>query len=270
MTPQIPAHVETLYFVLEYTGVFLAALVGGTVAKRMNLDIVGFYVIALVSALAGSFIRDAMLSDGPAAALQSPGYMAAATTGALVAYVVDFKAQKWATFRFYMDVVTIGVWAVVGVTRAVSNDLPWISCIVIGVVTATGGSFARDVILGKIPSLFTSQKMYVFPAVLASAVMLGFHHAGRDAVGMVAAAVAGSVLAMVVYWLGAFVPSKKVESREIDAIRNEFAERRGADLDDDALADAITSSSDAEFVGVLRALYLGKAREGANADSAAA
>ena len=37
--------VGTLYFVLEYTGVLLAATIGGTVAKRMNFDIVGLSLI---------------------------------------------------------------------------------------------------------------------------------------------------------------------------------------------------------------------------------
>ena len=77
-------NVGNLYFVLEYTGVLLASTIGGTVAKRMNFDIVGFAFIAYLSSLSGGFIRDAILSNGPAAALTNPGYLITATIGALV------------------------------------------------------------------------------------------------------------------------------------------------------------------------------------------
>lgn len=262
MDAQIPSNVETVYFVLEYVGVFLAALVGGTVAKRMNFDVVGFYAIALVSALSGGIMRDVLLSDGPAAALQTPGYIVAATAGALVALAVNFKSSRWDTFRFYFDVVTIGVWAAVGVTRALANGLPWISCIVLGVVTATGGAFARDVVLGRIPGLFTSQKMYVFPAVVSSGLMLLFDRMGNAGLGMVVSACTGAVLAMVVHRLGAVIRTKKAETPELEILRRTFSQRAGRDLNsDEDLLRAVEESSDAEFLAALRTMYAGMVRQ---------
>ena len=70
--------VGTLYFVLEYTGVLLAATIGGTVAKRMNFDIVGFAFVALISSLSGGLMRDAILNDGPAAARYTEARLAPA------------------------------------------------------------------------------------------------------------------------------------------------------------------------------------------------
>ncbi|MCP1388241.1 TRIC cation channel family protein [Corynebacterium sp. TA-R-1] len=201
MDTDFSQEVYTLYFVLEYIGVFLAAVVGGTIAKREEFDVVGFLVVALVSSLAGGLIRDAVLNDGPAAALQTPGYLLTASAGAVVAFVMTFKDKFWDTFRFYADVVTIGVWGVVGATRAIENDLPWISIILLGVLTAVGGSLTRDVMLGKLPSLLTEQKMLVFPAIVASVILSVFHYYGLMWQGMFAAAVAGPVVSMCVYWL---------------------------------------------------------------------
>ena len=171
--------VGSLYFLLEYTGVLLAATVGGTVAKRMNFDIVGFAFIAYVSSLSGGFMRDAILNDGPAAALTNPGYLITATVGAAIAYTVNLHGRLWERFRFYADVVTIGVWAVAGTIKGLLADLNWVPCLLLAVITATGGTLARDIVLRRVPSLFTSQKMYVFPAIISSAIMLVMNHFDR-------------------------------------------------------------------------------------------
>lgn len=201
MEQDFSQEVYTLYFVLEYIGVFLAAVVGGTIAKREEYDIVGFLVVALVSSLAGGLIRDAVLNDGPAAVLRTPGYLITASLGAAVAFLVTFTDKFWDNFRFYADVVTIGVWGVVGATRGIENDLPWISIILLGVLTAVGGSLTRDVMLGKLPSLLTEQKMLVFPAIVASVILSVFNTYGFMWKGMIVAAVAGPVLSMAVYGL---------------------------------------------------------------------
>lgn len=208
MEQDFSQEVYTLYFVLEYIGVFLAAVVGGTIAKREEYDIVGFLVVALVSSLAGGLIRDAVLNDGPAAVLRTPGYLITASVGAAVAFLVTFKDKFWENFRFYADVVTIGVWGVVGATRAIENDLPWISIILLGVVTAVGGSLTRDVMLGKLPSLLTEQKMLVFPAIMASVILSVFNQYGFMWKGMIVAAVAGPVLSIAVYGLSTWRRSK--------------------------------------------------------------
>lgn len=245
------------YFVLEYVGVGLAAIVGGTIAKKMNFDIVGFTIIALLSSLAGGVMRDVMLNDGPVGALQTPGYLIAATLGAFTAFFIDFKAHFWEEFRFYADVVTIGVWSVAGTTRGLDNDLSWIACILLGVLTATGGSMARDVVLGKVPSLFTSQKMYVFPAMLASLLSLVLSYFQvEDWIGMVVASVAASVLAMALYWIGVYRISHREERTE-RSIEERLAEALDISEDDGAheIAEAVSKARDEELLDALR-VYL--------------
>lgn len=251
----------TLYFILEYIGVGLAAVVGGQIAKRMDFDLIGFTFIALISALAGGVLRDTFLNDGPAAALQTPGYLITAVAGAVIAYFLDFKAAAWGHFRFYADITTVGVWAVVGVTRGLDNELGWVSCILLGVITAVGGSLVRDVVLGKVPSLFTSQKMYVIPAVLASVLMLGFDRGGLIWQGMLVAPVVASISAMALYWFGAYTP-KQSEYRSVHPLLDTFAARAGRRPDSrDELAQMIRDTSDEELVSALREYFAGKAME---------
>ena len=56
--------VPELVRVLDLTGVFANALLGGAVARSHGLDPVGFAALAIVSGLGGGIIRDTLLQRG--------------------------------------------------------------------------------------------------------------------------------------------------------------------------------------------------------------
>lgn len=270
----VSENVGNLYFVLEYTGVALAATVGGTVAKRMNFDIVGFAFVALISSLSGGLARDAFLSSGPAAALTHPGYIITATCGALVAYFVKLEGEMWQKFRFYADVVTIGVWAVGGTLQGLQAELEWVPCILLAVITAVGGTMARDIALRRVPALFTEQKMYVFPAIVASVMMLAFNHFGWVWQGMLASAITAPVLSIALYLGGHYfaplqgrhgerpLEEKLAEALSLDDARaSDPGSAQGEGSFSDQVVDAIESVSDQQLIGALRVLLANEVRE---------
>lgn len=209
----VSENVGNLYFVLEYIGVALAATVGGTVAKRMNFDIVGFAFIALISSLAGGLARDAILNDGAAAALTHPGYL----------------------------------------------------------ITAIGGTLARDIALRRMPGLFTEQKMYVFPAIVASVVMLVCNSFGLVWEGMLASAATAPVLAMVVYFAGDRISwfrgsrtERPLASKLADALGVDGSPADGgAERDPVAsrVVQALDDASDEQLLQALRVLASTEVRE---------
>lgn len=83
--------IDALYRGLDLIGVVLNGIIGGTIARRRNFDIIGFIFLALFSATAGGMIRDMLISDGPAAAISDPLYLILACVGALVAALTDLK-----------------------------------------------------------------------------------------------------------------------------------------------------------------------------------
>ena len=264
---EISDTVSNLYFVLEYTGVLLAATVGGTVAKRMNFDIVGFAFIAYISSLAGGLIRDAILNDGPAAALTNPGYLITATLGAAIAYTVTLRGKLWENFRFYADIITIGVWAVAGTLKGLVAELSWVPCLLLAVITATGGTMMRDIALRRVPSLFTAQKMTVFPAIISSVIMLVMNHFDLVREGMLAAAIAAPIFAIAVYYGGdrfSFLQTKRIErplEQKIgDALGMHTDEAEPRDNGED-VNRALENASDEELLKVLRILLQNEVRE---------
>ena len=77
--------INSLYQAFDLLGVVLNGIIGGTLARRREFDIVGFVFLALFSGLAGGMIRDMLIGDGAAAAISDPWYLGLACGGALIA-----------------------------------------------------------------------------------------------------------------------------------------------------------------------------------------
>mgnify|MGYP003771965697 CR=1 FL=1 len=205
--PDVDPDILFLYRSLDLGGVVLMGIMGGTIARQRNFDVIGFIFLALFSALGGGMIRDALIGRGTVAAMAEPEYLALACSGALLAYLTNFKGRVWELFQVHADAIVLGAWAVTGCVKALSFDLPILSAIFMGVVTGVGGGMIRDVVTNQVPSIFAGGKLYAIPALISAACMVGFHVAGYDAVGMVVSPIIGSGLAILSYWRGWTVPT---------------------------------------------------------------
>lgn len=87
--------IETIYSVADLTGVFLMAIVGGTIARQKGYDVVGFFFVALISATGGGMIRDTLIKNSNVAAMDQPDYVLLATAGALIAWLTNLKGKTW-------------------------------------------------------------------------------------------------------------------------------------------------------------------------------
>ena len=152
--------INSLYQAFDLLGVVLNGIIGGTIARRREFDIVGFVFLALFSGLAGGMIRDMLIADGAAAAISDPWYLGLACGGALVAFLIDLKGKAWELFREHGDAIILGVWSTTGCVKALTHGMPLIPCVFLGVLTAVGGGMVRDVASGQIPSIFGGSPRY--------------------------------------------------------------------------------------------------------------
>ena len=79
---------DSLFRIVDVTGVVASGLLGGAVARSKRFDIVGFVSLAIITGLGGGMLRDVLLNSGFPVALTDPAYLAGALIAALVAYVV--------------------------------------------------------------------------------------------------------------------------------------------------------------------------------------
>ena len=89
----MPASLTDTFRVLDLCGVLLNGILGGLIARRKNFDLVGFVVLAMLTATAGGILRDVMIQAGPPFALTDPYYLYTACLGATVAWFVPLTSR---------------------------------------------------------------------------------------------------------------------------------------------------------------------------------
>lgn len=168
-----------------------------TASRRVRLDIVGVLSLGIITAIGGGLIRDVLLGATPPAAFEHWYYLAAAGAGAAAAWVIARPPRALHRTIVVFDAIGLSVFCVTGAHKAMELGLQPAPAILLGAITAVGGGTVRDVMVGVVPSVLTSE-LYAIPALAGAAVAV----AGGTGGAAVPAAVAGAVLCFVIRMLG--------------------------------------------------------------------
>jgi uncharacterized membrane protein YeiH len=201
------AGVSEVFRVLDLTGVFTNAVLGGVIARQEKLDPIGFGVLAVLSGLGGGLIRDVLLQHGPPVALTDSAYLLTAIAGAIVSYAVRVRGRIWERIWPVVDALALGTWAAAGAQKTLAEGLGWLAAILLGTVTAVGGGAVRDVVLRRVPGILGGNTLYATCAILASAVLVLLSSLGSPTVGLVTSTVVGAGLCLLARWRGWILPS---------------------------------------------------------------
>ena len=172
----MPLHIDTLFLVIDFLGVFVGALGGALSAvreTRYKYDLVGVTGLAFASALGGGITRDLILQKGPPLAFVDVRYLMAALAGAAVGLVFASRVGR-STERVivFIDAAALGLFAVAGSTRALEAGLQRLPAFLLGGVTAVGGGCVRDVLSGRTPKIFERGELYAIAAGFSAAMFL--------------------------------------------------------------------------------------------------
>jgi uncharacterized membrane protein YeiH len=112
----------TLLLVLDLAGTFVFALGGALTALRIaRLDIVGVVTLGLVTALGGGIIRDLLIGAVPPATFSDWRYLAVATAGGFVAFVVGRRLERFTLPIDLLDAAGLSLFAVTGASKALTS-----------------------------------------------------------------------------------------------------------------------------------------------------
>ncbi|PSJ79880.1 trimeric intracellular cation channel family protein [Neisseria iguanae] len=154
---------------IHLIGTIAFALSGYLVGARKRLDMLGVWICALLTAIGGGLIRDALVGRMP---LVFTEYGALAITVLTVLAAWLFKVQNnqgrvLAEAFVWADSLGLVAFTITGAQVALMYDLNVFGVVMLGFITAVGGGVVRDVLVNDIPMIMR-QDFYGTVAVLVA------------------------------------------------------------------------------------------------------
>jgi len=149
--------------VINWVATFLWATSGGIVAIRKRLDVVGVFVLALLSAMGGGIIRDGLFLHRTPVAVQDPYYLFVVVFATLVIvalgrYLLQFR--YWGELVGLIDAIATPGFAIVGMQLALAAGISLPGVVFIGAINGVGGGVLRDLMVGDVPTLLQPGQLY--------------------------------------------------------------------------------------------------------------
>jgi uncharacterized membrane protein YeiH len=145
---------DSIFAWYDLGATFFWAISGALRAARKGYDVMGIFIIAMVSSTGGGMIRDGLFLPGWAApkVIQTPNYLIIVTivTALIVVFGRSLRRFGWLPRVLTLaDALGIGAYGVVGMYLAVMAGIPMMGAILIGVINAVGGGALRDLLMGE-------------------------------------------------------------------------------------------------------------------------
>ena len=179
--------------VLDLLGIFVFALSGGLAAVRKQLDIFGVLVLAGVTGLGGGFLRDVLIGATPPAALADWRYLLVPVGAGLMTFGFHPALGRMERVINVLDACGLALFCVAGAIKALGYDLGPVPAALMGMVTAIGGGMVRDLLVGRVPMVFSGE-LYATPELAGAAIAIGLDGLGQP---YVVSAWAGGLVCLV-------------------------------------------------------------------------
>ncbi|OAI50924.1 hypothetical protein AYO46_09020 [Betaproteobacteria bacterium SCGC AG-212-J23] len=149
----------------DLVATFLGALTGVWAATRRGYDVVGALMLAIVSAVGGGLLRDAVFIAQIPVVMQDARYLWAILAGLGVGILAFRWSKHVAGLFLYTDALAMGVYGVYGVNRALIAGLTPEASVLVGLCNAVGGGLIRDVLVREEPLMFKPGQLYSIAAL---------------------------------------------------------------------------------------------------------
>jgi uncharacterized membrane protein YeiH len=173
---------ETFTTLLEWLATMAFALSGVLAAARKRMDAVGVCMVAGIAAFGGGTLRDVLLDLRPFFWVKHSSWLWGVFVCVLVAMAFLRKRHLPLTERSILipDAVGLGLFTTVGVLTAYQHGMPFIVCVLMGVLTSAFGGVLRDVVCNDVPAAFADHQPYVVWSFVGGWLLLGLLLLGTE------------------------------------------------------------------------------------------
>lgn len=154
--------------ILDYIGVFAFAISGVVLAFHKKFDLYGAFTLAAAVAIGGGVTRDVILGSTPPAFFQDANYLYIIIGAIVFCYILHRFMHHIYKYVVIFDALGLAVFVVIGTQKAFDMGMNWYTCILMGVITATGGGMIRDVLAGDTPFVLRKE-VYASAAIVGGA-----------------------------------------------------------------------------------------------------
>ncbi|MDC3413687.1 trimeric intracellular cation channel family protein [Aquibacillus sp. 3ASR75-11] len=152
--------------VLNVIGTVAFAMSGAIIAMKVKYDVIGTYVLGLITAFGGGAVRNLFIGIPIIELWQQTTLFIIALFTITIVIVLPNNAvrllRKWSVF----DAIGLSAFAVQGAMYAKSIDLPILAILFSAGITGAGGGIIRDVLTQQKPIVFR-QDVYLLWAIIA-------------------------------------------------------------------------------------------------------
>ncbi|QGQ96313.1 trimeric intracellular cation channel family protein [Paenibacillus psychroresistens] len=152
---------------LGIIGTIAFALSGAIVAMEEEYDILGVYVLGLVTAFGGGVVRNLLIGRPISTLWEQGDLLGTALIAITVAFCLPIIWIKWwKAWESFFDAIGLAAFAIQGALYASQMGHPLSAVLVAAMMTGIGGGIIRDVLAGRKP-LVLRDEIYAVWAILA-------------------------------------------------------------------------------------------------------
>jgi len=187
--------ISELLSAMETLAIFAYAISGLIEARRRNLDVVGAFIVAFLTAFGGGTLRDLLLERRPFYWVEHQNYVLILFVMSLAAPFLLKMTTRVVSSRALLvaDAIGLGLFSISGTSMAIEMDLPMFTSVMMGVITGVFGGVLRDVLCNEVPLILRDSRPYATCAFLGCWVYIALVRSGI-APDMSAASAAGFIL----------------------------------------------------------------------------
>ncbi|MFF2287256.1 trimeric intracellular cation channel family protein [Peribacillus butanolivorans] len=153
--------------VLSFIGTIAFAISGTIIAMEEEYDILGVYILGIVTAFGGGAIRNLLIGVPVSTLWDQSFYFIIALVSITIVFVFPTILSKhWDRWGNLSDAIGLSAFAIQGAMYAVELNHPISAIIVSAALTGCGGGVVRDVLAGRKPLVFRKE-IYAVWAIIA-------------------------------------------------------------------------------------------------------
>lgn len=161
---------------LDLASVFVFALTGALAASRAQLDIVGFFFLAALTAIGGGTVRDVLMNRDTVFWIAAPHMLAVSSFAAVLVFLTAHKLESRLNALVWLDSIALAIAVPAGVAAAMAQGLSAPIVLVMGMITGMMGGLMRDVICNEVPVVLRQGELYATAAFAGSGAALAASH----------------------------------------------------------------------------------------------